>query len=194
MLFRRTRRLPSRPRKTTPERCVFAISGIAGPGLPRSVALRAAELGNIVAGWDIDVHGGQRTVDEIRSQGGTAHFFHADATRLHQVRTVLQEVVKLGPIAALVNLVGKAFSNDIDWLELEDDDFLRLLRRTFRVNAQSAAIAAREVLPRVPLTSSVRRSNCQWPSPRDLRVLLRHHCVHRVCLGDTIFDCECDRS
>lgn len=65
----------------------------AAEGMGRSSAQLFADEGATVVLCDVNVDGGERAADEIRSGGGQALFAHADVTDEDQVKGLVDEIV-----------------------------------------------------------------------------------------------------
>ena len=79
---------------------VFDVAGTrgalvtgAGSGIGRATALRFAATGARVVVVDVAVANGQRTVEQIHAQGGTALFVPADVSRASDVQQMVERAV-----------------------------------------------------------------------------------------------------
>jgi len=85
---------------------VAIVTG-AALGIGRAAALMLAKEGARVAATDVLDPEGERLVEEITAQGGTARYWHLDVSLESQVRTVVEDVVRaFGRIDVLVNNAG----------------------------------------------------------------------------------------
>ncbi len=81
----------------------------AALGIGRATSLLLAREGASVAVTDVLDAEGQALIEEIRSQGGTAAFWHLDVANEDQVATVMTQVVeRFGKLDVLVNNAGIA--------------------------------------------------------------------------------------
>lgn len=85
---------------------VAIVTG-GGGGVGREIAKQLAEAGVTVAVFDIDIVEANRTVAQIREDGGKALSLHCDVRHEETVGSaVLRMVLNVGPPAILVNAVG----------------------------------------------------------------------------------------
>jgi NAD(P)-dependent dehydrogenase (short-subunit alcohol dehydrogenase family) len=117
------------------------ITGGAG-GMGRAASLLFATHGAELAIVDIARDAGEQVVDEIRSKGGRATFYQADASNSEQVGAAVHAATEsLGWIDCLFNHAGTIVVKPLH--ETTDEDYDRLMA----VNARSAFITCRAVLP-----------------------------------------------
>jgi NAD(P)-dependent dehydrogenase (short-subunit alcohol dehydrogenase family) len=96
----------------------------AGSGIGRAAALGFARDGGRVLVVDIDAQTAERTADEIRSAGGVAHAFAADATDEAAVVRMVQEAeARHGPLRHAFNNVGLSRQGDVETMTREDWDW-----------------------------------------------------------------------
>ena len=85
----------------------YAVVTGGASGLGEASATLLTREGAKVAITDIDDKNGKRVVDEIRSNGGVADFWHMDVTSEKEVEQTMAEVFnKYGRINVLVNSAG----------------------------------------------------------------------------------------
>ncbi len=88
------------------DRKVAIVTGGAS-GIGRATALLFAQEGARVAIFDLDESGGQRTVEEIQSQGGAAIFIQTDVSLAHGVEAAVQHTVEeFGRLDVIFNGAG----------------------------------------------------------------------------------------
>jgi len=115
----------------------------AGNGIGEGIAKRLAAEGAQVLVNDINEAGGQRVVAEITAAGGTAAFFKADVTRSDEVKTLVDESVRLyGKLDAMVNNAGWTHRNR-PALEVSEEEF----DRCFSINVKSIYLATVHATP-----------------------------------------------
>ncbi|MBV5292694.1 MAG: SDR family oxidoreductase [Curvibacter lanceolatus] len=115
----------------------------AGNGIGEGIAKRLAAEGAQVLVNDINEAGGQRVVAEITAAGGTAAFFKADVTRSDEVKTLVDESVRLyGKLDAMVNNAGWTHRNR-PALEVSEEEF----DRCFSINVKSIYLATLHATP-----------------------------------------------
>jgi NAD(P)-dependent dehydrogenase (short-subunit alcohol dehydrogenase family) len=82
--------------------CTGAASGIG-----RATAIALARRGASVVGSDVDVAGGEETVELVRGEGGTAEFVRADIAEPGDVEALVAAVVeRFGRLDAAANVAG----------------------------------------------------------------------------------------
>lgn len=93
----------------------------AGSGIGREVALAFGAEGAHVAVADIDQKGAERTAEEVRNRGGSAHAFALDVTEPESVTTLVSSAAsRLGRLDILVNSAGIREIRPVLELELEE--------------------------------------------------------------------------
>ena len=107
---------------------VALVTG-AGSGIGEAIALTFAANGATIAVNDVNTTG-EKTVEEIRQQGGKAGFFLADVGDVPAVQGMVAAVEKdLGPIDILVNNAGINLGKDRHPVhEFLDSDWHRIIR------------------------------------------------------------------
>jgi NAD(P)-dependent dehydrogenase (short-subunit alcohol dehydrogenase family) len=90
----------------TLESKVAIITG-AGSGIGHSIALLYSKEGAKIVLTDIDEKGGNKTLDEIKSQGGEGIFVKADSSKPQDNERVVEEAIKkFGALHISVNNAG----------------------------------------------------------------------------------------
>lgn len=93
----------------------------AGSGIGRETALAFAAEGAHVAAADIDIKMAERSVEEIRKRGGTAHAFALDVTDEASVASFIEAAVaRIGRADVLVNSAGVREIKPVLELPLEE--------------------------------------------------------------------------
>ncbi len=93
---------------------VALITG-AGSGIGYQTALLFAKEGASVVVVDINDTGGENTVREIKDQGGTARFVHADVASADDCQTMIQAAEdSFGALHILFNNAGISHADDDD--------------------------------------------------------------------------------
>jgi len=120
---------------------VAVITGTAS-GIGRGAAIVLAREGASVAGGDIDVKGGNQTVEEIRKSGGQAIFVETDVTQSAQMKNLVARTVDAyGGVDVLFSNVGVVIGNAIvDVSEQEWDQVMN-------VNLKSMYLACKYCIP-----------------------------------------------
>lgn len=118
-------------------------------GLGRSISVLMARESAAVAVADLDDAEGQAVVEEIRSSGGTAGYWHLDVSDERQVREVFGDVErKLGPVTVLVNNAGISGANKpTHELTLEEWE------RVQAVNVKGVFLCTKYVIPQMKRAS-----------------------------------------
>jgi NAD(P)-dependent dehydrogenase (short-subunit alcohol dehydrogenase family) len=84
--------------------CTGAASGIG-----RAAALALARCGASVVGGDVDVGGGEETVERVRAARGTAEFVRADIAEATDVEALVAAVVeRFGRLNCAADLAGSS--------------------------------------------------------------------------------------
>lgn len=102
------------------EESVSIVTG-AGGGIGRAIAEAFADEGATVVIADVDVDGGEETVERIRDDGGTAEFVETDVTDEAAVESAVSACRETyGSLDVLVNNAGTSVGDDaLHRLDLE---------------------------------------------------------------------------
>lgn len=118
--------------------CVTVVTGAAGDGIGRAIALRLAHAGADVA--VLDIRPSDTTIGLIEATGRCAIAVRTDLRDVDQIPTSLERVVaSLGPIGVLVN--AAATINRKPFLEITLDDW----DRVHTVNLRAVFVASQWV-------------------------------------------------
>jgi 3-oxoacyl-[acyl-carrier protein] reductase len=113
-------------------------------GIGRAIAKRLAENG-----WTIALHynNTEKEAREIAKELGESvgGVYQSDLSHPEQASDLINQVVKDGPIHALVNNAG--IYQPISFQDSSDEDFLASLKKTFAVNLESPIRLIRTALP-----------------------------------------------
>lgn len=120
---------------------VAIVTGAAS-GIGRASAIAFAREGARVAVLDRNQHGGEDTVDTIRSDGRDAFFACVDVTKEAEIaRSVKETAQRWGRIDILFNNAGILLVKPIEQMTEEEWD------RVMAVNVKSAFLATKHVVP-----------------------------------------------
>lgn len=94
----------------------------AASGIGRATAQRLATAGANVAVVDVDVEGGEETVEMIRDDDGTAEFIETDVSQEDEVEAMVETVVdKFGSLDAAHNNAGIEGDNEATIEQTEEN-------------------------------------------------------------------------
>ena len=113
-----------------------------GSGIGKSTCLRLAQQGAHLLVVDLDVQAATNTVDEIKSQGGSASAHSCDIANHSQVAEVFAAIFQDTPIDILINNAGIAHIGNIENTSEADLDRLYQVNIKGVYNAMSATIPA----------------------------------------------------
>ena len=120
---------------------VAIVTGVAS-GIGRGTAILFAQAGAKVVGGDINAAGGNKTTEEIRSQGHEAIFLPSDVTRSDQVRALVEAAVNTyGGVDVLFSNVGVVIGNLVTDISEEEWD------QVMAVNLKSMFLCCKYVIP-----------------------------------------------
>ncbi len=122
---------------------VAVVTGTGSyPGIGHAIAIACASEGATVLCTDLDEMGAQACAEEIKREGGKAHFLRHDVSSPSSWGEVLEYTkVELGPLDVLVNNAGIAVLKSLDDLTLDD------FRRQLDVNLVGPFIGMRSAIP-----------------------------------------------
>ncbi len=119
------------------------ITGAAS-GIGKQTALLFASEGAAVVLCDINDEGGKQTVEQIRADGGSAIYVHADVSRSEDCRKMVAEAeLQFGALHILFNNAGIMHSKD-DNAEVTEEEIWDL---TMAVNLKSVFLGCKYGIP-----------------------------------------------
>ncbi|ATL26502.1 3-oxoacyl-[acyl-carrier protein] reductase [Streptomyces formicae] len=116
----------------------------AGRGLGFAMARRAADDGFRVVVAEVDPERGERAAQELRADGGDAHFVRCDVADPLSVGELASFVGEMGPLYGLVN--NAALANGVGGKEFQDID-VAAWDRLMAVNARGPWLVAKALHP-----------------------------------------------
>ncbi len=120
---------------------VAIITG-AATGIGRATAVLFAREGASVVVADINEDDAQRTVADIKDEGGSARFVQTDVSEAEDVRTLMEKAAEeIGGIDVIVNNAGAQRSGAVTEFEESEWDLL------MRVNPRSCFLGAKYSVP-----------------------------------------------
>jgi NAD(P)-dependent dehydrogenase (short-subunit alcohol dehydrogenase family) len=120
---------------------VAIVTGTAS-GFGRGAAIMFAQEGARVVGGDIDVEGGGKVVDEIRSAGGESIFVATDVSQSGQVlRLIETAVTRYGGVDVLFSNVGLCIGNAL--VDVTEEEWDRIMA----INLKSMFLCAKYAIP-----------------------------------------------
>jgi len=118
------------------------VTGGAGPNIGSATSEALADAGAHVVVLDVDEDAGERIVDRIEDDGGTASFVHCDVCDPAELSETIDAIAaELGTVDVLVNNAGGAAGLTIEEIDPETFD------QNVDVNLKSAFFATRAALP-----------------------------------------------
>ncbi|MCF8104459.1 MAG: SDR family oxidoreductase [Desulfohalobiaceae bacterium] len=119
---------------------IALITG-GGRGIGRTTAMELAKAGARVLIWDVGAEDGEKTANEIDSQGGTAFFSTVDISQVGQIRGAYQEIKnRWGLVDILINAAGICNAQPIESITEEKWD------RLFSVNLKGTFFCSQVVM------------------------------------------------
>lgn len=126
---------------------VAIVTG-AGQGIGRACAERLAREGAKVIVSDINETEGAKVVSDISSAGGIARFVFANVAERLDIHNMMAAALEgFGRIDVLVNNAGVV--DDSSFLDLEEEEFDRILRTNLKGTFLCAQSAARQMVKQV---------------------------------------------
>jgi NAD(P)-dependent dehydrogenase (short-subunit alcohol dehydrogenase family) len=120
---------------------VAVITGVAS-GMGRAIAKMFAEEGAKVVGCDFSTENGEKTITDIKANGGDALFVPCNLRKREDVMRVREETLsKYGRVTTLVNAAGIVVLDR--FMNQTDEDMQKL----FETNYRGAVWMMREFLP-----------------------------------------------
>ena len=121
----------------------IAIVTGAGSGFGRGIAQRYAAEGAKVIVNDINTHNGERSVELVVADGGTARFCAGDVTKDADVARLVDFTLEtFGGLDVIVNNAGTTHRNQ-SMLEVSEEQFDRI----YQVNVKSLYLTAKHAVP-----------------------------------------------
>jgi len=137
------------------DRVAIITGGANGIGL--ACALAFARKGAKVVIADVDQHNGLDAAEQIRSSGGQAKFVHCDvADRLDIHNLLAATLEEYGRVDILVNNAGVVGAGK--FLEIEEDEFDRILRINLRGAFLTAQAVAKQMAKQIESEGRVSES------------------------------------
>jgi NAD(P)-dependent dehydrogenase (short-subunit alcohol dehydrogenase family) len=124
---------------------IAIVTGAAG-GMGEAAAILFAREGAQVAVVDLKEEAAQKTVDQVKAEGGKAIAIGADITRTDDVkRIVARTVAELGLPNVLFNNAGVDTENKLPMIEISEEMF----DRTVEVNLKGPWLMMKYVVPKM---------------------------------------------
>lgn len=122
---------------------VALITG-AGSGIGRESALLFAQEGAQVVVCDVNATGGQQTVDQIQTAGGTASFVQADVSQATEAKAMIEAAESTyGRLNILFNNAGIFHGGDNSVVDTEED----IWELTINVNLKGVFLGCKYGIP-----------------------------------------------
>jgi NAD(P)-dependent dehydrogenase (short-subunit alcohol dehydrogenase family) len=120
----------------------------AGSGIGRSSALAFAQEGANVIVSDIDVQGGEETVQMIQESNGDAHFFQCDVSQSAQVEALIKVTIEtFGRLDFAVNNAGVSM-RPASTVEIDEAEWDRVIS----INLKSVWLCMKHEIPQMQKT------------------------------------------
>ncbi len=122
---------------------VAVITG-AGGGMGRVAAELFARQGALIAVADVNVEGGEETVDNVMEAGGDAFFVRANVADEEQVRHLMDSTAeRYGAIHVLYNNAGIMPNEDAAVTEMTEETWAKVMD----INLKGAAFCCKHAIP-----------------------------------------------
>jgi NAD(P)-dependent dehydrogenase (short-subunit alcohol dehydrogenase family) len=129
---------------------IAAVTG-GGSGIGKAVSKLFAQRGAVVHIIDLTAEGSSSTLEEIKSNGGTAHVHACDVSQQHQVQKVFDAI---GRLDILVNNAGIAHVGNVENTTAEDMD------RIYSVNVKGVYHCLQEAVNQMKKQGGVITNLC----------------------------------
>jgi NAD(P)-dependent dehydrogenase (short-subunit alcohol dehydrogenase family) len=121
----------------------------AGSGIGKSVALRFAQEGAVLAVVDIGMSGLSEIADAIAGMGGKVLPIQTDISKVDDIRRMVEKVVaEYGRIDIVVNCAGVVQSKDL--LDVTEEDWDRIIDINQKGTAFTCQLAGAQMVKQVP--------------------------------------------
>lgn len=125
---------------------VAIITG-GGSGIGRATALRFAEEGAKVIVWDINLDEAEKTVEEIKSAGGTGKAYKVDVTDRKQIENTVNSILEeFHKIDILINNAG--ITMDATLMKMTEEQWDRVIDINLKGTFNCGQIIAKHMAQR----------------------------------------------
>src|SRR5688500_3249009 len=119
-----------------------AIITGGGSGIGKAISVLFAKQGANVFILDVDEDGAQKSIEEIKAEGGTAEFMKCDVSSVEEVESVINEIAgNISGIDIIVNNAGVAHVGTVETTAPGDID------RLFSINVKGVFHVTKSALP-----------------------------------------------